>query len=145
MIVLTTHFMEEADTLGDRIAILSEGKLRTCGSSLFLKSRYGAGYVLSIARHKASVGGGARGGAGGGRAGAGGGVTSASVEKKREEPKEKDKDTLAVNGSPAAIERAVRDVIGPEAAVSSTVAGEVLMTLPLDSTHLFGQVSERVY
>ena len=41
--ILTTHFMDEADMLGDRIAILAEGKLRCCGSSLFLKSRYGAG------------------------------------------------------------------------------------------------------
>jgi ABC-type Na+ transport system ATPase subunit NatA len=37
VIVLTTHFMDEADQLGDRIAIMSKGKLRACGSSLFLK------------------------------------------------------------------------------------------------------------
>ena len=34
-VVLTTHFMEEADLLGDRIAIMAEGKLACCGSSLF--------------------------------------------------------------------------------------------------------------
>lgn len=44
----TTHFMDEADILGDRIAILSKGKLRVCGSSLFLKSRFGLGYRLDI-------------------------------------------------------------------------------------------------
>lgn len=38
-IVLTTHYMDEADLLCDRIAILGEGKLRACGSSLFLKVR----------------------------------------------------------------------------------------------------------
>ncbi|CAI8007467.1 ATP-binding cassette sub-family A member 3, partial [Geodia barretti] len=38
-ILLTTHFMDEADLLGDRIAIMAEGKLRCSGSSLFLKSR----------------------------------------------------------------------------------------------------------
>lgn len=38
-IVLTTHYMDEADLLCDRIAIMSEGKLRCCGSSLFLKVR----------------------------------------------------------------------------------------------------------
>ena len=32
----------------DRVAILSEGKLRCCGTSLFLKNRFGAGYILSI-------------------------------------------------------------------------------------------------
>eukprot|EP01138_Halocafeteria_seosinensis_P011791 gb/GECG01012049.1/.p1 GENE.gb/GECG01012049.1/~~gb/GECG01012049.1/.p1 ORF type:complete len:1787 (+),score=203.96 gb/GECG01012049.1/:1-5361(+) len=47
-IILTTHFMDEADILGDRIAILSKGKLRVCGSSLFLKSRFGLGYRLDI-------------------------------------------------------------------------------------------------
>ena len=30
---------DEADLLGDRIAIMAEGKLRCSGSSLFLKSR----------------------------------------------------------------------------------------------------------
>ena len=48
VIVLTTHFLEEADILGDRIAIMSEGHVRTSGSSLFLKNRFGAGYLLSI-------------------------------------------------------------------------------------------------
>lgn len=37
IICLTTHFMDEADILGDRIAIMGDGKLRCCGSSLFLK------------------------------------------------------------------------------------------------------------
>ena len=37
VVVLTTHFMDEADLLGDRIAIMGDGKLRCCGSSLFLK------------------------------------------------------------------------------------------------------------
>ncbi len=40
-IVLTTHFMDEADLLGDRIAIMAEGHLRCVGSSLFLKKEYG--------------------------------------------------------------------------------------------------------
>ena len=48
VIVLTTHFMDEADLLGDRIAIMAEGQLRCCGSSLFLKNLYGVGYQLSI-------------------------------------------------------------------------------------------------
>ena len=38
-ILLTTHFMDEADLLGDRIAIINNGRLVTVGSSLFL--RYG--------------------------------------------------------------------------------------------------------
>ena len=47
-IVLTTHSMEEADILGDRIAIMARGAIRCIGSSLRLKQKYGAGYKVSI-------------------------------------------------------------------------------------------------
>ncbi len=47
-IVLTTHFMDEADLLGDRIAIMAEGRLRCAGSPLFLKKYYGVGYQLTV-------------------------------------------------------------------------------------------------
>ncbi|EQC39389.1 hypothetical protein SDRG_03591 [Saprolegnia diclina VS20] len=50
IVVLTTHFMDEADILGDRIAIMAEGQLRCVGSSLFLKNRYGAGYNFALVR-----------------------------------------------------------------------------------------------
>ncbi|KAF9129730.1 hypothetical protein BGW39_003874 [Mortierella sp. 14UC] len=51
-ILLTTHSMEEADALGDRIAILSDGHLQTMGSSLFLKNRFGLGYHLSLEKRR---------------------------------------------------------------------------------------------
>jgi ATP-binding cassette subfamily A (ABC1) protein 3 len=54
VMVLTTHFMDEADILGDRIAIMSEGELRCCGSSLFLKNRFGAGYNLTLVKDDAT-------------------------------------------------------------------------------------------
>lgn len=44
--LLTTHFMDEADVLGDRIAIMAEGEVKCCGSSFFLKKRFGTGYQL---------------------------------------------------------------------------------------------------
>lgn len=50
-IVLTTHFMDEADILGDRIAIMADGQLRCAGSSLFLKKKYGVGYQLTIIKN----------------------------------------------------------------------------------------------
>lgn len=46
VIVLTTHFMDEADILADRKAIVSKGRLRCCGSSLYLKTKFGIGYNL---------------------------------------------------------------------------------------------------
>jgi ABC-type multidrug transport system ATPase subunit len=57
VIVLTTHFMDEADLLGDRIAILSRGRLKCVGSSLFLKNRFGAGYSLTLVKTSAGLAG----------------------------------------------------------------------------------------
>jgi ABC-type multidrug transport system ATPase subunit len=53
-ILLTTHYLDEADILSDRIAIIHQGKLQCCGSSMFLKNRYGNGYILTIDRRKIS-------------------------------------------------------------------------------------------
>lgn len=49
-IILSTHHMDEADVLGDRIAIISQGRLCCVGSSLFLKNHYGNGYYLTLVR-----------------------------------------------------------------------------------------------
>ncbi|CAG2109717.1 unnamed protein product, partial [Medioppia subpectinata] len=49
-ILLTTHYMEEADQLGDRIAIMSSGLVKCCGSPMFLKRVFGAGYHVRIAK-----------------------------------------------------------------------------------------------
>ena len=50
IIILTTHYMDEADILGDRICIMAEGCVQCCGSSLFLKNRFGIGYNLVLAK-----------------------------------------------------------------------------------------------
>ncbi|XP_039276115.1 phospholipid-transporting ATPase ABCA1 [Nilaparvata lugens] len=47
-IIITTHFMEEADALGDRIAIMDHGKVICSGSPMFLKKLYGTGYNLQL-------------------------------------------------------------------------------------------------
>ena len=47
-ILLTTHFMDEADLLGSRIAIMSKGRLHSYGSPMFLKTKLGSGYVLRV-------------------------------------------------------------------------------------------------
>lgn len=51
VIVLTTHFMDEADVLGDRIAIMAHGELKCFGSSFFLKKRFGTGYHLTCEKN----------------------------------------------------------------------------------------------
>ncbi|KAF4375889.1 hypothetical protein F8388_004979 [Cannabis sativa] len=47
-IVLTTHSMEEADILSDRIGIMAKGKLRCIGTSIRLKSRFGTGFIANV-------------------------------------------------------------------------------------------------
>uniref|UniRef100_A0A7E4WE17 ABC transporter domain-containing protein n=1 Tax=Panagrellus redivivus TaxID=6233 RepID=A0A7E4WE17_PANRE len=47
-ILLTTHNMDEADLLGDQIAIMCKGRLVCKGSSEYLKSRFGTGYLLTL-------------------------------------------------------------------------------------------------
>ncbi|XP_070790839.1 ABC-type organic anion transporter ABCA8-like [Pituophis catenifer annectens] len=48
VILLTTQFMDEADILSDRKAIISHGSLNCVGSSLFLKKKWGIGYHLRM-------------------------------------------------------------------------------------------------
>lgn len=48
VVCLTTHYMDEADILGDRIGIMNKGSLTVLGSSLFLKNRFGEGYEMTI-------------------------------------------------------------------------------------------------
>uniref|UniRef100_A0A4W2G791 ATP-binding cassette sub-family A member 3-like n=1 Tax=Bos indicus x Bos taurus TaxID=30522 RepID=A0A4W2G791_BOBOX len=51
-VLLTTHHMDEADVLGDRIAIMAKGTLQCCGSTIFLKKVYGVGYHLIIVKDR---------------------------------------------------------------------------------------------
>jgi ATP-binding cassette subfamily A (ABC1) protein 3 len=53
IIILTTHYMDEADILGDRIGIMKGGAVVALGSSIFLKSTFGAGYNLIVVKDNA--------------------------------------------------------------------------------------------
>jgi ABC-type multidrug transport system ATPase subunit len=46
--ILTTHSMEEADVLSDRVCVMVDGELKCIGTSLNLKNSYGDGYRISI-------------------------------------------------------------------------------------------------
>lgn len=52
IIILTTHYMDEADILGDRVGIMTDGKIFCLGSPLFLKGRFGVGYNLTIVKNE---------------------------------------------------------------------------------------------
>ncbi|CAH1133799.1 unnamed protein product [Ceutorhynchus assimilis] len=47
-ILITTHSMEEADALGDWIAIMNEGELVCFGTPMFLKKKYETGSTLIL-------------------------------------------------------------------------------------------------
>jgi ATP-binding cassette subfamily A (ABC1) protein 1 len=54
-IVISTHHMDEADVLGDRIAIISNGKLVAHGTSYFMKNKFGRGYYLTLAKKQLAL------------------------------------------------------------------------------------------
>ena len=54
-VLLSTQHMEEADYLGDRIAIMRNGRIVCCGSSVFLNKKFGTGYKLRIECHQAKT------------------------------------------------------------------------------------------
>jgi len=48
VIFLTTHYMDEADILADRKVILTKGRVRCLGTSLFLKNHFNMNYNLDV-------------------------------------------------------------------------------------------------
>lgn len=49
VLLLILHFITFSFP-GDRIAIMAAGKIQCCGSSLFLKKRYGVGYHMVMVK-----------------------------------------------------------------------------------------------
>jgi ATP-binding cassette subfamily A (ABC1) protein 3 len=47
-IILTTHSMDEAEALCERIAIMVAGRLRCLGSGSHIKNKFGNGYELFV-------------------------------------------------------------------------------------------------
>ncbi|KAL1428356.1 hypothetical protein MTO96_002738 [Rhipicephalus appendiculatus] len=48
-VVLATNSTDEAEILGDRIAIISRSLISCCGSAIYLRKKYGQGYRLQLA------------------------------------------------------------------------------------------------
>jgi len=51
-VIFTTQFLEEAEELADRLAIVSKGKLLAVGSVEFVKKKFGTEYTLVISNRK---------------------------------------------------------------------------------------------
>lgn len=49
-IVLTTHHLEEAEVLAERIGIMAKGEILAVGTSDFIKKKFGVGYHLQITK-----------------------------------------------------------------------------------------------
>uniref|UniRef100_A0A673B3D3 ATP-binding cassette, sub-family A (ABC1), member 12 n=1 Tax=Sphaeramia orbicularis TaxID=375764 RepID=A0A673B3D3_9TELE len=49
-IIMSTHHLDEAEVLSDRIAFLEKGGLKCCGSPFYLKDKLGQGYKLTITK-----------------------------------------------------------------------------------------------
>ncbi|CAM9216529.1 unnamed protein product, partial [Ectocarpus fasciculatus] len=131
VIVLTTHFMDEADLLGDRVAIMADGALRCCGSSIFLKNHYGVGYNLTIVRDiqgadTAAVD-----------------PTAAAISSQEENDKEQGVNTTATQEQGVKpIKHLVRSHV-KEATLLSNVGAEVSFQLPNDASSSFqGMLTE---
>jgi ATP-binding cassette subfamily A (ABC1) protein 3 len=52
IIILTTHYMEEASVLGKRIGIINLGKMKCIGSPLFLIEKYGRFMSLDVTKEE---------------------------------------------------------------------------------------------
>ena len=48
VILLTTHSMEEADILGDRVCVMSHGRIQALGTTLRMKNLHGSGFKMTV-------------------------------------------------------------------------------------------------
>ena len=53
-VLLTTHRMDEAEQLCDKIAIMINGRFVVFGSPNYLKTQYGQGYTIEIIQERAN-------------------------------------------------------------------------------------------
>jgi ABC-type multidrug transport system ATPase subunit len=126
-IVLTTHFLEEADLLCDRVAIIAGGKLRCAGSPPFLKNTLGGKYSLTLtfdgSNNSGDSGGGAAESGHGGSSLAGGRQLGATL------PLSGDGNGSTTGSQAEAAMRLVRRHV-PEAVLRRARGGEATVELP---------------
>mmetsp|Transcript_38849 Transcript_38849/g.85269 ORF Transcript_38849/g.85269 Transcript_38849/m.85269 type:complete len:2010 (+) Transcript_38849:258-6287(+) len=116
-IILTTHFMDEADLLGDRIAIMSEGQLRCVGSSLFLKKQFGVGYNLTVEK-----------------------MPPAKTDNEQSEQSRNNKGSRTRSVAGNRVDARLIDIVTGavrEASLLSNVGNEISFQLPIDSSERF--------
>nr|XP_025862483.1 ATP-binding cassette sub-family A member 13-like [Vulpes vulpes] len=55
-VVFTTHHLDEAEALSDRVAVLQQGRLRFCGPPSCLTEAYGQGLLLTLTKQPSVLG-----------------------------------------------------------------------------------------
>ena len=55
-VLLSTHHLDEAEVISDKVCILHEGKLLCSGSPLYLKEQFSSGHRITVEREAASGG-----------------------------------------------------------------------------------------
>lgn len=146
--------MDEAEVLGDRIAIMAEGCLRCVGSSLFLKKKYGVGYNLTIEKNFSKV-----------IRRASRSSSASSLDNSRRQHKDgfvdekhvdpgSERSLVARQGSqrqkrnaPSPTEAAIIDIVHGavrEASLLTNVGNEISFQLPLDSSSEFPDMLNRL-
>ena len=53
-VLLTTHRMDEAEQLCDRLAIMINGRFVVFGSPNYLKTQYGQGYSIELVQERSA-------------------------------------------------------------------------------------------
>lgn len=120
-------YQDEADILGDRIAIMAEGQLRCVGSSLWLKKQYSVGYQLTIERL--------------------GGLRKIAEDEESLEAGDKSSDSESdmeeISVTNTSLKRIVTDAV-PKASVITDVGAELSYRLPIGDSSKFARLFEEL-
>lgn len=54
-VVLTTHYLDEAEAVADRVGIMSRGQLLAVGSVDYVKKKFGEGYTLRVTTSEEAI------------------------------------------------------------------------------------------
>jgi len=132
-VVLTTHSLEEAEALCNRMAIQVKGQLRCLGTSMHIKRKYGSGYQLEILTKP--------------------GVQEqlASGSDRPAPARAEGNERTQASGPPEAIMRFVREKISPDAEVLESHADRHLFQMPpmsagsgLSLGHMFTELQQNI-
>lgn len=134
--------------MGDRIAIMSKGRLRCCGSPLYLKSKYSSDYLLIISKKPSNEEGE---GEEGDEWGSGSRTTSPNNEQLArpssidvEGSKMRTAGTAMMNEeSSGRITRLVKKLI-PDAKLNEDLNSEISFVLPAEHTARFSELFEQL-